>query len=327
MTSSHAPELSVILVTPDRYAGIRNTVRHLRVQNVRDRMELIIVAPAREALEVIESELEGFHNWRVVELGRIESGGQMVAAGIRAATAPVVVYVEEHSFPASGWAEALIKAHRGGWAAVGAAVSNANPDTATSWAALFLEFGAWVPPAGAAERRLLPSHQTSYQRALVLGYGTKLDDLLEAETTLQTVLLAEGHRLYFESAAVTHHVNVSRLSELIAIQYHNYRMFAANRALHGNWSHGRRAVYVFCGPLLPLVRLYRTLREVRRSGRLREWGLRMFLPLVIGTVAAAIGEVVGYTFGAGAAAHNRLTFELERLRHVTDADRLKLLAG
>ena len=323
---SQAPELSVVLVTPHRFAAVRNVVRHLRAQNVRDRLELIVVAPERDGLGIIDAEVHCFHSSRIVEIGRIESGGQMVAAGVRAATAPVVVYVEEHSFPEPGWAEALINAYQGGWAAVGPAVGNANPDTAVSWAALFLEFGAWVPPAIAGERRLLPSHQSSYKRSVLLKLGGELDDLLESETTLQTRLLAQGHRLYFEPAARTSHVNVSKLSELIAIEYQNYRMFAANRALHGHWSTARRALYVSCGALLPVVRIYRTLREVRRSRHLRELGLRMCVPLLLGAVAAAVGEGMGFTFGPGAAAANRLTFELERLQHVTDADRQRLTA-
>ena len=327
MMAPRLPELSVILVTPHRYSAIRTVVRHLRAQNMRASMELIIIAPDRDNLEVIESELEGFHSWRLVALGRIESGGQMVAAGVRAATAPVVVYVEEHSFPQPGWAAALITAHRGAWAAVGPAVDNANPDSSTSWAALFLEFGAWVPPAIGGEQRLLPSHQTSYKRSPLLALGDELDELLESETTMQTRLLSQGHRLYFEPAARTSHVNVSTLPELVAIQYHNYRMFAANRARHGHWSHGRRALYVCCGGLLPLVRMYRTLREVRRSRRLGQLGHRIFLPMIIGTIAGAVGEIVGFTVGPGATAHNRLTFELERLQHVTAADRQRLMAG
>jgi len=327
MTIPKVPALSAIVATPDSYASIRKTIRHLHAQNVRDQLELIIVAPARDALMLVESELAGFGSWRVVEVGRIDSGGGIVACGVRAASAPVVVYVEEHSYPAPGWAEALIRAHAGPWAAVGPAVGNANPSNGISWATLFLEFGAWVPPAVAGERRLLPSHQTSYKRSCLLEFGTALDDLLEAETTLQTTLLAHGQRLYFEPAAQTDHVNVSRFLDLIAIEFQNYRMFAANRAAHGHWPHRRRVLYVVCGPLLPAVRLYRTLREVHRCGQLAATGPRLLFPLVVGAVAGAAGEMVGFTFGAGAAARKRLSFELERLRHVTEADRQDLTTG
>jgi hypothetical protein len=144
MSAPSGPRLSVLLVTPDSYASIRRVIRHLHAQNVRHELELIIVAPAHDALMLVPSELAGFASWRVVEIGDIESGGRMLACGVRAASAPLVVYVEEHSFPEPGWAEALIRAFDGPWTAVGPAVCNANPSSGISWATLFMEFGAWV---------------------------------------------------------------------------------------------------------------------------------------------------------------------------------------
>ena len=38
-----APEMSVVIVTPDGYETIRRTVEHLRAQTVKDRLELVIV--------------------------------------------------------------------------------------------------------------------------------------------------------------------------------------------------------------------------------------------------------------------------------------------
>lgn len=315
------PELSAILITPGGYASIQKTIGHLRAQHSRQQIEVIIVGPERDQLKLIESELEDFNSWQVVETGHIDGAGQAMAFGVRAASAPVVVYVEEHSFPSTGWAEALLAAHREPWAAVGPAVRNANPATGASWAMLFLEFGAWVPPAAAGERSLLPSHQTSYKTAVLLAHDAELDILLESETRLQAVLLAEGHRLYFEPAAQTEHVNVSRVPDLLVAAYQGYRMFAANRAAQGSWSRRRRALYVLGGPLLPLVRMYRTFGEVRRCGLLGELWAKMFAPLVVASIAATIGEIVGYSFGPGNAARKRVTFELERFRHVTKTDR------
>lgn len=56
------------------------------------------------------------------------------AAGIRQANAPVVAFVEDHSYPDPDWAERLIEAHRKLWAAVGPVMMvNANPATMISW--------------------------------------------------------------------------------------------------------------------------------------------------------------------------------------------------
>src|SRR5215831_3174664 len=129
-----APEMSVVIVTPDGYETIRRTVEHLRAQTVKDRLELVIVAPSAEQLAVSDSLVNDFFHVRVVAVGEVTSIARAHAAGIRQASAPVVVLAEDHSFPAAGWAEALIERHRQPWAVVGPVVRNANPDSLMSWA-------------------------------------------------------------------------------------------------------------------------------------------------------------------------------------------------
>ena len=93
------PDLSVILLTPDSYDTIRRTVHCIRTQSIKDRIELVIVAPSALSLNVDPSEFHDFLQHRIVELGSIRSIGSAYAAGIRAASAPVVVLGEDHSYP------------------------------------------------------------------------------------------------------------------------------------------------------------------------------------------------------------------------------------
>ena len=134
MSGFNSPQMSVVIVTPDDYESIRETIRYLRDQTVRDRLELIIVAASAETFEVDQSELKDFFRYRVIGVGNIGSIASANAAGLRQATAPVVAFVEEHSYPDPEWAEALIKAHQQPWAAVGPVMRNANPERLTSWA-------------------------------------------------------------------------------------------------------------------------------------------------------------------------------------------------
>ena len=46
--SGSSPQMSVVIVTPDSYETIRKTVEHLRAQTVKDRLEIVIVAPSAE---------------------------------------------------------------------------------------------------------------------------------------------------------------------------------------------------------------------------------------------------------------------------------------
>ena len=324
---STAPLLSAILITPDTFARLARAVAALRAQGALDRIELVIVAPSEESLDMPPAAVEGFERVHVVGVGEIDACGVAQAAGVRAASAPIVVCVEEHSFPAPGWAEALIRAHEGPWAAVGAGVANANPSSGASWTMLFLDFGQWVLPAQPGSAMLLPSHQTSYKRDVLLTYGEALGDLLETETTLQQDMTAKGHALYFEPAARTDHVNVSRVWDVAVVEFHNYKALAGNRVRDGRWSLARRVVYVFGSPLIPLVRGGRAVRELRRRGLARRLLPTILPTLAIGLIAGAAGELLGFSIGAGDSPRRRLTFELDRLSHVNDRDRRELLDG
>ena len=322
MEKSVEPQLSVIVITPGSFRAIRKAVEHVLAQDARDALELVIVAPSSAGLGLQPALLEGLWGWQVVEVGTIDNIGPAEAAGFRHARAPVVVYVEEHSYPAPGWARALIEAHAGPWAAVGPAVTNANPDRMVSWTTFFLDLGEWVAPGAPGSAATLASHQTSYKRNLLLSYGAELDRLLETETALQHDLRRKGHQLLFEPRARTDHVNVSRFEEVMSLQFYNYREYASNRATLGGWSPARRLLYIGGSPLIPLVRGWRVLRQVRRSGLTRRLLPGILPSLAVGLVAATVGELMGFSLGKGDSSQKRITFELERFRHVAEHSQL-----
>lgn len=326
MTSASHPLLSVILITPGTFEAIRKSIDHVRAQNVRAEIELVIIAPTEAELGLDPAALEGFWGWQIVEVGTIDNLGPATAVGVRRARGTAVVYVEEHSYPAQGWAEALIRTHAGPWAAVGPAITNANPDTMVSWTTFFLDFGEWVAPGEPRPAMALPAHQTSYKRAALLSFGTRLDRLMENEWTLHQDLRAMGHQLYFEPAAQTNHLNVSRFAEMLNLQFQNCREFGANRIALGNWSWKRRVLYILGSPLIPLLRGRRVLGHIRRSGLRRRLMPGILPSLIAGLMAASVGEMVGYVAGKGDASQKRITFELERLRHTTDQDQRKVEA-
>jgi glycosyltransferase involved in cell wall biosynthesis len=313
-----APEVSVVIVTPDCYETIRKTMRHLRAQTARERLEVVIVASSLQRLALDDRELEDFFQFRVVEVGEIRSMAAALAAGIRQASAPVVVISEDHSFPETGWAEALIERHRGPWAAVGPVVRNANPDGLISWADFFLGYGAWLDPTPAGEIQHLPGHNSSYKRAILLDYDRELEAMLEAEFILHEAMRAKGYRLYLEPAAKTAHVNFGRLVPWIPYLVHAGRVFAAARARQ--WSARRRLVYAVGAPLIPLVRLWRIRADIRRPGRPAHLWPRIVPALMVGLTLDTIGQMLGYALGAGNASQKLYPFEFHRDRHAAHQD-------
>jgi hypothetical protein len=315
------PEMSVLLVTPDDYQTIRRTVRHLRAQTVAESLELLIIAPSRERLGLVEGETEGFQRVRVVEVGEIKRVAPAKVAGVAEATAPLVAFAEDHCYPEPEWAARLIAAHRQGWAAVGPAMRNANPLSMVSWAGLYLNYGCCLGDAGAGAARNLPWHNISYRRELLLGYGTELAALLAVEGLLLDDLQARGHGLYFEAAAKTSHVNISRLSSWVIHAFWGGRLFGAARAREKGWSVWRRLAYICGGPLIPVVKLRRTVPNIYRTGRGRELMPRILPAMFAGLIPHALGEVTGYALGSGDAERHYSFYEMKRARHVTARDR------
>ena len=302
------PDISVVLVTPDRYDTIRETVSYLRKQTARERLEMVIVAPSASELELIPSELREFCRFQVVEVGKITSIGAANAVGVRSATAPVVALAEDHSYPDPTWAEVLIEAHQKGWAAVGPEVRNANPESIISRADFLLGYGPWMKPAVPGAIQHLPGHNSSYKRSILLNYGDELEILLEAESVLHWDLRSKGHRLYLEPEAKISHMNFGVLSSWIPAQFHSSRLFALVRARR--WVLSQRLFYACAAPLIPGVRFW---RAIRHSHGLE---LRVVPVLILGLAVSALGEMAGYVFGMGNARQKLTRFEFHRVRHL-----------
>ena len=102
MSAQSFPQMSVVIVKPDHCPTIRETVEHLRKQTGIDRIELVIVTSSSAELGLTESEREGFWAVRVVEVGESFPRGRARALGVHQAVAPVVAFIEDHAYPATG---------------------------------------------------------------------------------------------------------------------------------------------------------------------------------------------------------------------------------
>jgi len=306
--SSRMPELSVIVVIPDSYDTVRELIRALSAQTARARMELVIVAPALDAVASGIPDLDAFGSWRIVELGVMRSVAHAKLEGIRCATASVVVMTEDHSLPEANWAQSLIEAHRDGWAAVGPAMENGNPQSLISWADFIIAYSQWFNPRAAGEVDDLPGHNSSYKRDLLLEYKDRLGEMLDAETVLHQDLREHGHRLYLELAAKTFHNNFTQPLPWILYLFYSGRIFAAQRTY--SWPLMRRVAYSAGAFLIPLVRLRRILPEIRRS--CPDLLPRVLAPLLFALLIDATGQWLGYTFGAGRAAEKLTRLEFHR---------------
>ena len=310
--------LAAIVVVPDTYDSVRRVVSCLKAQTVAAQIEVVLVGSSSREMAVDESDLSCFRSWHVVEIGKVNSLGAAFAEGIVRAEAPIVVLTHDHSFPDSNLCELLVAAHRGPWAVVGPSIRNGNPDSRISCADFYLCYGEWAPPVSSGPVHCLPAHHSSYKRELLLACGSELYPLMEDEYFLFRRLEAMGHRLLLESGTSSTHINLASWSAWIPSRYYKGRQFAAT------WSHGwpwpRRLLFGLASPLLPLVRMWRIQKRVRRG---QSWRFLMtLLPvLAAGLIAEWPGQLLGFLAGIGRSSEKVTRYEFNRLSSVRVPDR------
>jgi hypothetical protein len=307
--------MAVILPT-DTYETIRTVVQHLGRQTVRDRLEIVIVAPRAASLGLVESELEGFAEVRVIPVESLDSWGAARAAGVRAARAPLVFIGETHSYAHPDCAESLIDALGGPWAAVVPGFGNVNSVGPLSWSLFLLDYGQYWHTLPARETVTAPTHNVAYKRDILLELGDELDQALTHGDQLLVTFHDRGLHTYFQPAARIDHLNVSRFAAWVSDRFQCGVLIGGRRAQR--WSPLHRLAYFLGAPLIPLILLRRAsagLRQVRR-----EVGLPFGTTpaLILATIVSTVGEMIGNAGKTTLDADTRiLEMELHRLPYVS----------
>ena len=314
--SDDAPALSVIVLVPDRLDGVAAALESLRAQDIHGQIELVFVTPVA-SLDVGRDTSDGFAAIQVIHYPEWRSTAASRIAGIRAARAAVVAMVEDHCFPTPGWASALVRAHREPWAAVGPAILNANPNSVLSWVNLAIEYGPWLWPIARGPVAHVPGHNSSYKRDRLLQFGDRLEALFEAESVLHWELQRTGHQVAMEPDARSRHQNFAQLRPTVGLRFHGGRHFAAHRAL--DWPLARRLGYAVASPLIPLLRMARTLGHMRRAAP-RRVTAAFVAALLLMLVVDALGEAAGYAFGHGGSVERLNDLEFNRRRFLAVGD-------
>jgi hypothetical protein len=323
------PSLSVVVVTPTNIADLRLPLRGLLEQRIRHALELVLVTPADESADDHRDRLAGFHSVAVVHVPQVRSRGAAAAVGVRHARAPIVAIMENHVVPKPDWAEEMLRAHQGPWMAVGPAVDWLNLRSVTSRAYRLLFYARLSEREEPQETDHLPWHNVAYKAALLQPFMSDLETWLDREDEFHGLLRTQGRQCYLWPAARLSHVMVSRTSRVFQLAFHTGRAFAGQR--YGTWPWRRRLLYAAASPLFPWIRLRQLLPDLQRIAR-REptWLLLPFVVLLLHGIA--LGELVGYLRGGGAAARwldrHELCWE-ERLSRsdLRDLDTLLLGAG
>ena len=310
MSEPTAPRMSFVVAT-DTLATVADVLASLRAQPDPEGIEVVLACPSAAALGEGQP-LPG--PLRIVEVAGLAPIHEAFAAGIREATAPVVLVGETHAFPEPGALEPLVRAICDeGYAAVAPGLRNANPETPESWASLMVTYG-WTLGLGRRETRELSTHNTAYNRDLLLAFGDELPALLRLGGGIHARLRAQGHRLLVEPASVFAHQNVVRLRSIVGDRFHAARCYTSARS--ESWSKGRRAIYAVASPLIPIVMGIRVVRSPGWKAHRSEFTGNMLPPLVVNLAAHGAGELAAYVSGVGNSTGRIVEYEVHRARHL-----------
>lgn len=315
--ASPGPLLSVILVTARSFRSLRRTLLHLSEQTVRDRIEILIVAPGEASLaDMPPGALSPFWGHQVLPVGEIENGDKQAVAAIRAARAPYLGFVEDHAWLEPSWAEAMVRALDDGWTGVVSRIENANPGTGASWGSYLIAYGTWFGPQPSRPVTQVSRHNVALRRDALLALEPGLEDQLGRDGNLVGVLSARGARFYASTGTSVAHVNASRWSSTFLLRYHGGRLSAWKRWRRG-WSVPRRLAYVAACPLFPALRYWRIRSELRARDAWRLVPPRGKRGLLATLLVDALGQLVGFALGASAHSIDYLAgFEMDRAQHL-----------
>lgn len=287
------PRLSYVVVT-DTYDTIRGVVDHVRRQSVCDQIEFVLVAPSKEVASPLLQHRDEFASVQIVEYPS-DSLAPARAAGIRAATAPVVFVGETHSYPQPQMVERLLEHAGGPWAVVVPGFGNANPASVLSQAGFFLDYGAWLPGQPSREISEYPIYNAAFRRSSLVGLGVKLDAALSHGDQLWVALRERDEKVFLEPEARLHHVNVTGFRHWLRERVLTGVLIAQHRS--AEWSLGRRIAYLVASPLIPFVLFRRIAPGVWTGFRQGRLGIAGVALVAAGVCLKAAGEALIYAGG------------------------------
>lgn len=291
-----APELSAILVAGELRERAARSLRHLLDQTILSRMEIVVADLNPELGLPGATDHPAVRHLRLAHLAYY---CEAQAAGVWEARAPVVAFIEDHSYASPGWAEAVLEAFQD--ARVGAVnyTFTSAGSGYLSRSILMAEYGYWMAPHPGGPVDFASSTNIAYRRELLLRHLEANETIFEAEFLIHRALRDEGWEIVVAPRATVTHESWGRLWDACLANGANKRVLGARRAALGRWGAGRRILMASAMAAMPALGLLRLARSLR--GRPRLWGTYLLgLPIVTGIYTFSAGcEALGYLLGPG----------------------------
>jgi hypothetical protein len=283
------PRLSVVLAAIDDYSVVEEVHRCLEAQTIRQSLELVLVGRTEERLALPVGFGESYPDIVVLHAGEHVLLHEAREAGIRRASAPYALILEDHCLPFPDCLEHLLSRLEEGWTAVGPAFVGGNTVAAVAIAANILTYGQWMGWSAGGVRTFVSGFNSAFSVESLLARGTQLTEDLVAPSTAQMALAREGHQFYFEPRARMAHWEGSTYAGVREILTKNGRGLGMLRARR--WSVLQKSL---ASVLTPLLFGHRVVRASGACRRLKERSPQVLLYLVPLTLIWTLGELAGY---------------------------------
>jgi glycosyltransferase involved in cell wall biosynthesis len=288
------PVASVVVLSYNSQRTIRACLQSLAAQRTSLPFEIVVVDSSADSTPaIVEKE---FPRARLIHLSARALPGETRNVGIHNSSGEVIAFLASDCIADPEWLETRVQRHREGFAAVGGAITNANPHSVVGWANYLMEYVFCLPnrPREVVKGKII--HNLSYRRALFERYGLYRTDLsLGEDTIFNRRLMLHDEPVLFDPAIRTGHINPTSLRHFLGHQYeHGAEFFRGCR--NGDLSYFRTAENGLGSALYqvlvsyPWMRIKTCTRQVVRQQRGMLGRLIVSFPfLVLGIYSAALG--------------------------------------
>jgi len=292
-----SPDLSALLVIGNARESAQRALDALYAQTIASVMEIVVLDMKTRNVSPLSVSTRAAT--RYVTAGPDMTLARARATALRIATAPIAAFIEPHTTAAPTWAEAIVRAYRQPWAAVGYAFTNPHPDSYLARAVIMSKYGRWLHPTSSRATRVLPNVNVAYKRDVLLSMGEELESLLTPDFLMHERLSQRGLLMCVAADAIVANDSVIPVGRLLWTSFVFCRILASQRARVLGWSRMRRLAYGLATPAVsPAIAFWRLIADRGRSAG--GGSLLMYVPMVVlKDVASAFGESVGYLIGAG----------------------------
>jgi glycosyltransferase involved in cell wall biosynthesis len=288
------PEISIAVPSVNGLDNILGCLEALEAQ--RDQCDLEILVVDRLGDSVREEIHRRFEEVRILCADSTATIPQMRSLAFQKARSRAVAVIEDHVLVPPGWARQMLEALASGAEVVGGSIENGATEGLVDWAAFLCEYSHAMPPLDAGPATWLVGNNVVYRRRLLEEQRLVIESD-RWEDALHESLRASGTQLICRPEIVVHHRMHYGLLEYITQRFYYSRSFAGARLAGESWR--RRLIYGCGAILLPPLLFWRIVRSVVSKKRHRLILLQSLPLLALFVVSWAIGEVVGYWFGAG----------------------------